>query len=136
MFELEFNGRPYIKADNTLPLFFIAGPCAIESRAHALEVSAALKEIFAAAGIPFIYKSSFDKANRSSGAGFRGVGMGSCSRFLRDLLEAVLPLVGGEVGGQGLAVFHGASLGQPAPCCQARPRAWFNRFSNFLSTNY
>ena len=73
MFELAFHGRPYIKADNTLPLFFIAGPCAIESRAHALEVSAALKEIFAAADIPFVYKSSFDKANRSSGAGFRGV---------------------------------------------------------------
>ena len=75
MFTLEFHGRPYITADNAAPLFFIAGPCAIESRSHALEVSAALKEIFAAAGVPFIYKSSFDKANRSSGSGFRGVGM-------------------------------------------------------------
>ena len=61
--------------DNGAPLFFIAGPCALESRAQALEVSGALKEIFTAVGIPFIYKSSFDKANRSSGASFRGVGM-------------------------------------------------------------
>ena len=88
MFELEFNGKPYLKADNALPLFFIAGPCAIESRAHALEVSAALKEIFAAAGIPFVYKSSFDKANRSSGTGFRGVGMEEGLSILAEVRES------------------------------------------------
>ena len=88
MFELAFNGRPYITVDNTLPLFFIAGPCAIESRAHALEVSAALKEIFAEAGIPFVYKSSFDKANRSSGAGFRGVGMKEGLSILAEVRES------------------------------------------------
>ena len=88
MFTLDFNGKPYIKADNAAPLFFIAGPCAMESRAHALEVSAALKEIFAEAGIPFLYKSSFDKANRSSGAGFRGVGMKEGLSILAEVRES------------------------------------------------
>lgn len=88
MFDLEFNGSPYIKVDNQSPLFFIAGPCAIESRSHALEVSTALKEIFSAAGIPFIYKSSFDKANRSSGAGFRGVGMKEGLSILAEVRES------------------------------------------------
>ena len=88
MFNIDFNGKPYIKADNASPLFFIAGPCAMESRAHALEVSAALKEIFAEAGIPFLYKSSFDKANRSSGAGFRGVGMKEGLSILAEVRES------------------------------------------------
>ena len=88
MFTLDFNGKPYIKADNAAPLFFIAGPCAMESRAHALEVSAALKEIFAEAGIPFLYKSSFDKANRSSGTGFRGVGMKEGLSILAEVRES------------------------------------------------
>jgi 2-dehydro-3-deoxyphosphooctonate aldolase (KDO 8-P synthase) len=56
-------------------LQFIAGPCAIESRQFALETAEELKGIFAVAGIPLTYKSSFDKANRSSASGFRGVGM-------------------------------------------------------------
>jgi 2-dehydro-3-deoxyphosphooctonate aldolase (KDO 8-P synthase) len=57
------------------PLFLIAGPCVIESRSLALETAAQLKEVCAAVGVPFIYKSSYDKANRSSGASFRGLGM-------------------------------------------------------------
>jgi 2-dehydro-3-deoxyphosphooctonate aldolase (KDO 8-P synthase) len=60
---------------NDQPLQFIVGPCAIESRAFALETAHALTEMFARLGHPFVYKSSFDKANRSSGAGFRGVGL-------------------------------------------------------------
>ena len=88
MFELEFEGKPYLTVDNQHPLFFIAGPCAIESRAHALEVSAALREIFTAAKIPFIYKSSFDKANRSSGSGFRGVGMREGLSILAEVRES------------------------------------------------
>jgi 2-dehydro-3-deoxyphosphooctonate aldolase (KDO 8-P synthase) len=56
-------------------LFFFSGPCAIESRSFALETAEALKGIFAKAGLPFAYKSSFDKANRSSGGSFRGVGL-------------------------------------------------------------
>ena len=55
--------------------FLIAGPCVIESEQSALDIAGELKEITGALGIPFIYKSSFDKANRSSGTSFRGLGM-------------------------------------------------------------
>ena len=57
------------------PFFLIAGPCVIESQQMALDTAGALKEITTALGIPFIYKSSFDKANRSAGTSFRGLGM-------------------------------------------------------------
>jgi 2-dehydro-3-deoxyphosphooctonate aldolase (KDO 8-P synthase) len=57
------------------PLFLIAGPCVIESRQMALDTAGALKEICHALAIPFIYKSSYDKANRSSSQSFRGLGM-------------------------------------------------------------
>jgi 2-dehydro-3-deoxyphosphooctonate aldolase (KDO 8-P synthase) len=57
------------------PFFLIAGPCVIESRQMAFDTAGQLKEITAKLGIPFIYKSSFDKANRSSGKSFRGPGM-------------------------------------------------------------
>jgi 2-dehydro-3-deoxyphosphooctonate aldolase (KDO 8-P synthase) len=57
------------------PFFLIAGTCVIESEQMALDTAGRLKEITDALGIPFIYKSSFDKANRSSGASFRGLGM-------------------------------------------------------------
>jgi 2-dehydro-3-deoxyphosphooctonate aldolase (KDO 8-P synthase) len=60
---------------NDRPLALIAGPCAIEGRAHALETAAAIAEIAGRIGMPFIYKSSFDKANRTSLASGRGVGM-------------------------------------------------------------
>jgi 2-dehydro-3-deoxyphosphooctonate aldolase (KDO 8-P synthase) len=66
---------------NHLPLALIAGPCALESRAHALEMASALKEIAGRLGIGFVYKTSFDKANRTSGASARGLG-----------LEAALPI--------------------------------------------
>lgn len=57
------------------PFFLIAGPCVIESREMAFETAGRLKEITTALNIAFIYKSSFDKANRSSGTSFRGIGM-------------------------------------------------------------
>ena len=72
------------------PFFLIAGPCVIESEALALESAQELKEITAALGIPFIYKSSFDKANRSSHASFRGLG--------RDKGLAVLARVKDQIG--------------------------------------
>ena len=65
----------HIAIANHLPFVLIAGPCQIESRAHALEVAAALKEISATSGVPIIYKSSYDKANRTSATAARGVGM-------------------------------------------------------------
>lgn len=88
-FSFEFQGKQFGPVGNNAPLFCIAGPCALESRAHALEVAAALKEIFAAAHMPFLYKSSFDKANRSSGASFRGVGMAEGLSILADVRERV-----------------------------------------------
>jgi 2-dehydro-3-deoxyphosphooctonate aldolase (KDO 8-P synthase) len=64
-----------IEIANDKPLVVIAGPCALESRAHALEVSAALREIAAGLGIGLIYKTSFDKANRTAANSPRGIGM-------------------------------------------------------------
>ncbi|MBK1735807.1 3-deoxy-8-phosphooctulonate synthase [Halorhodospira abdelmalekii] len=70
-------------------LFAICGPCAIESREFALETAAQLKAIFAEAGLPFIYKSSFDKANRSSGDSFRGVGLDEGLAILGEIRETL-----------------------------------------------
>ena len=64
------------------PLFLISGPCVVESEALALETAASLKEIAATVGMPFIYKSSFDKANRSSLDSYRGPGMAEGLRIL------------------------------------------------------
>ena len=70
-----------VRFGNALPLALIAGPCALESREHALETAAALKEIAGRLGIGLVYKTSFDKANRTSAASARGLG-----------LEAALPV--------------------------------------------
>ncbi|URF03405.1 3-deoxy-8-phosphooctulonate synthase [Cupriavidus campinensis] len=70
-------------------LFFISGPCVIESRAFALETAEALKQIFDAAGLPFVYKSSFDKANRSSVSSFRGVGMDEGLSILAEVRDTL-----------------------------------------------
>lgn len=67
------------------PLFLIAGPCVIESRTMAFETAGRLIEITGRLGIPFIYKSSFDKANRSSGSSFRGPGIDQGLAILADL---------------------------------------------------
>lgn len=64
------------------PLFLIAGPCVIESEQLALETAGQIKEICLRLGIPFIYKSSYDKANRSSGKSFRGFGMDAGLKIL------------------------------------------------------
>ena len=67
------------------PFFLIAGPCVIESREMAFDTAGALKEICAELGIPFIYKSSYDKANRSSGRSYRGMGMEKGLEILADV---------------------------------------------------
>ena len=67
------------------PLFLIAGPCVVESRQMAFDTAGALKEIANALGMPFIYKSSYDKANRSSGGSFRGLGMEHGLAILADV---------------------------------------------------
>jgi 2-dehydro-3-deoxyphosphooctonate aldolase (KDO 8-P synthase) len=67
------------------PFFLIAGPCVIESRQMAFDTAGQLKEITSSLGIPFIYKSSFDKANRSSGTSYRGPGMDEGLQILADV---------------------------------------------------
>jgi len=79
---------------NDLPFVLIAGPCQIESRGHALEVAAALREMSAATGVPLMYKSSFDKANRTNVATIRGVGIGEGLAILAEVREATgLPVL-------------------------------------------
>jgi 2-dehydro-3-deoxyphosphooctonate aldolase (KDO 8-P synthase) len=72
---------------NDLPYVLIAGPCQIESRAHALETAAALQEICMARGLGLIYKSSFDKANRTSVHSPRGVGLAQGIEILAEVKE-------------------------------------------------
>jgi 2-dehydro-3-deoxyphosphooctonate aldolase (KDO 8-P synthase) len=71
------------------PFFLIAGPCVIESEGLALETAAALRDMAARLGIPFIYKSSFDKANRTSASSFRGLGVDEGLRILARVKEQV-----------------------------------------------
>ena len=71
------------------PLFLIAGPCVVESRQMAMDTAGALKEICAELGVPFIYKSSYDKANRSSGVSFRGPGMSAGLQILADVKREI-----------------------------------------------
>jgi 2-dehydro-3-deoxyphosphooctonate aldolase (KDO 8-P synthase) len=73
---------------NHLPFALIAGPCQIESRGHALEVAAALREMSEASGVPLIYKSSFDKANRTSVSAPRGAGIGDGLAILAEVRDA------------------------------------------------
>jgi len=81
---MEFNG---IKAGLDQPFFLFAGPCVIESEKMALQTAEQLKEITTKLGIPFVYKSSFDKANRSSMESFRGLGMEEGLRILQKVKD-------------------------------------------------
>ena len=79
---------------NDQPLFLIAGTCVVESEQMTLDVAGTLKEVCADLGIPFIYKSSFDKANRSSRDGFRGPGMEEGLRILSEVKKQLdLPVL-------------------------------------------
>jgi 2-dehydro-3-deoxyphosphooctonate aldolase (KDO 8-P synthase) len=74
---------------NRLPLTLIAGPCALESRAHALETAQALKEIAARLKIGLVYKTSFDKANRTSSKSARGVGLDQALPIFADIRDSL-----------------------------------------------
>jgi 2-dehydro-3-deoxyphosphooctonate aldolase (KDO 8-P synthase) len=74
---------------NRLPLSLIAGPCALESRAHALEMAAALKEIAARLKIGLVYKTSFDKANRTSEKSARGIGLDEALPIFADIRDTL-----------------------------------------------
>src|SRR5579871_2134449 len=79
---------------NALPLAVIAGPCVLESRAHALEVASALKEIAARLGIGLVYKTSFDKANRTSLSGVRGLGLAEALPIFAEIRSSLgLPVL-------------------------------------------
>jgi 2-dehydro-3-deoxyphosphooctonate aldolase (KDO 8-P synthase) len=79
---------------NDLPFALMAGPCALESRAHALETAAALKEMAARLGLGLVYKSSFDKANRTSAASARGLGLKEALPIFAEVREVTgLPVV-------------------------------------------
>jgi len=71
------------------PLFLIAGPCVVESRELQIEVAGKLKEVAGRLGVPFIFKSSYDKANRSSGKSFRGLGMDKGLAILAEVKRQV-----------------------------------------------
>jgi 2-dehydro-3-deoxyphosphooctonate aldolase (KDO 8-P synthase) len=74
---------------NALPLALIAGPCALESRAHALEMASALKEIAARVGLGLVYKTSFDKANRTSANSARGIGLDQALPILAEIRSSL-----------------------------------------------
>jgi 2-dehydro-3-deoxyphosphooctonate aldolase (KDO 8-P synthase) len=83
-----------VRFGNALPLALIAGPCQLESRAHALEMAAALKEIAARIGIGLVYKTSFDKANRTSAASARGLGLDKALAIFAEIRAATgLPVL-------------------------------------------
>lgn len=90
------NSTVTIKADagdvqigNHLPFMLFAGPCAMESREHALEVASAIKEITTELGIGFVYKTSFDKANRTSLSSARGVGLDDALPVFAEIRETL-----------------------------------------------
>ncbi len=79
---------------NTSPIVVFAGPCQMESRAHALETASALKEMAQRLGLGLIYKSSFDKANRTSLSGKRGIGLDAAIAVFAEIREKLgLPIV-------------------------------------------
>ncbi|MBM6595741.1 3-deoxy-8-phosphooctulonate synthase [Microvirga pudoricolor] len=83
-----------VRFGNQLPLSLIAGPCAMESRDHALEMASALKEIATKLGIGLVYKSSFDKANRTSASSGRGIGLDKAMAVFAEVKETLgLPVL-------------------------------------------
>src|SRR5437868_5413618 len=78
-----------VKFGNDLPISIIAGPCQLESRAHALEVASALKEIAARLGIGLVYKTSLDKANRTSVSAARGIGLSQALPIFAEIRSSL-----------------------------------------------
>lgn len=92
--ELHPPGGPVVRIGNAERLAIVAGPCQLESRAHALETAWILKEIAQRLGVGLVYKTSFDKANRSSGATARGLGFTRSAPIFAEIRETVgLPVL-------------------------------------------
>ena len=84
----------HFEVGNNRPIFLIAGTCVVESEAMSIDTAGTLKEICGGLGIPLIYKSSFDKANRSSAGSFRGPGMDEGLRILAEVKKQLqLPVL-------------------------------------------
>ena len=110
------------------PFFLIAGTCVVESEQMTIDTAGRLKEICAKLNIPFIYKSSYDKANRSSGKSFRGLGMDEGLRILSEVkrqlgvpvltdVHAEHEIEAGRLGGR-----RAANAGVPVPSNRFHPR--------------
>ena len=84
---IELGDVRKVRFGNTLPISIIAGPCAMESRGHALEMAAALREISERLHIGLVYKSSFDKANRTSSGSVRGIGIDAALPIFAEIKE-------------------------------------------------
>jgi len=83
-----------VRFANHLPLTLIAGPCQLEGRNHALEIAAALKEMAAGLGLGLVFKTSFDKANRTSGGAARGIGLDGALPVFAEIRESLgLPVL-------------------------------------------
>src|SRR6266850_1374436 len=78
-----------VRFGNALPLALIAGPCALESRDHAFEMASGLKEIAGRIGIGLVYKTSFDKANRTSAKAARGMGLDGALPIFAEIRETL-----------------------------------------------
>src|SRR6186713_2837435 len=109
-----------VRLGNALPLAVIAGPCQLESRAHALEMASALKEIAGRLGIGLVYKTSFDKANRTSAGAARGIG-----------LDAALPIFSEIRATLGLPVL--TDVHEAAQCRRVAPAVDVLQIPAFLS---
>jgi 2-dehydro-3-deoxyphosphooctonate aldolase (KDO 8-P synthase) len=106
---------PDISLGGDGPLLFIAGPCVIESREHALRMGEALLALRDELGIQLVFKSSFDKANRTSISSFRGPGLEEGLRVLQDVKDATgLPL---------LSDIHEPGQAAPRPRCSTSCRS-------------
>jgi 2-dehydro-3-deoxyphosphooctonate aldolase (KDO 8-P synthase) len=98
MLQIEPSPNPVVtvgaaRFGNDLPLALIAGPCALESRAHALEMASALQEIAARLSIGFVYKTSFDKANRTSAKSARGLGLDQALPIFAEIRARGIPVL-------------------------------------------
>jgi 2-dehydro-3-deoxyphosphooctonate aldolase (KDO 8-P synthase) len=109
-----------VKFGNALPLAVIAGPCALESRAHAFEMATALKEIATRLGVGLVYKTSFDKANRTSASGGRGIGLKQSLPIFADIRKDL-----------GLAVL--TDVHEPNQCAAAAEAVDILQIPAFLS---
>ena len=88
---MKWSGSKSVEIGNALKLAIIAGPCQLESRAHAFDMAGALKEICDKVGVGLVYKTSFDKANRTSASIGAGHGPGECAADFRRHPRKVRP---------------------------------------------